>query len=248
MPIIDIRDVSVSFADGTVALSHVNLSVERGEVLIIAGRNGSGKTVLMRCITGLVIPTGGAVFFDGKPVSGNLKEVRRRVGLVFQNSENQIVGQTAEEDVAFGPENLKMGREEIRRIVEQSLAQAGLSDKAQVNPYHLSGGEKKRLAIAGILAMDPEVVILDEPFAGLDYPGVRDVLYRITGLHEKGKTVIVITHEIEKVLAHATRLVVMEGGTVVRNGKPELILQQLEEFGIRRPHQSIPIEELTWLY
>ncbi|HOV63345.1 MAG TPA: ATP-binding cassette domain-containing protein, partial [Spirochaetia bacterium] len=89
MPIIDIRDVSVSFADGTVALSHVNLSVERGEVLIIAGRNGSGKTVLMRCITGLVIPTGGAVFFDGKPVSGNLKDVRRRVGLVFQNSENQ---------------------------------------------------------------------------------------------------------------------------------------------------------------
>lgn len=247
MPIIDIRGLSVRFPDGTQALSGINLSIDKHEILVIAGRNGSGKTVLMRCITGLIRPSEGTVLFEGKPICENLREVRRRIGLVFQNSENQIVGQTAREDVAFGPENLKFPRERINAIVEQSLEQAGLSEKAEMNPYHLSGGEKKKLAVAGILAMEPDVVIFDEPFAGLDYPGVRDVLSRILMLYENGKAVVVITHELEKVLAHATRLVVMEKGRIAADGEPMSLLPCLEDLGIKRPHHSVPLNELTWL-
>jgi biotin transport system ATP-binding protein len=248
MSLLEINGLTKVFPDGTVALEDINLTIEHGEFVIIAGTNGSGKTVLTRHLNGLLSPTKGQIILEGEPISKDLLRARMTIGLIFQNSDHQIVGQTVKEDVAFGPENLGISRAEIEDRVKESLEAVGLEKYADHFSHTLSGGQKKRLAIAGVLAMRPKIIVLDEPFAGLDYPGVVQVLREIVALHRKGHTIVLVTHELDKVLAHATRLVVIENGRIVRDDRPENIIEDIEAFGIKKPiGVGRKVETMTWL-
>ena len=244
-----IRGLKKIFPDGTEALRSVDLEVMEGEFLIIAGANGSGKTQLMRMLVGLSDPTDGAIYFRGKPLLDSELVVRKAVGLVFQDADAQIVGETVAEDVAFGPGNLKLPPEEIAGRVKDALAAMGLEHKADAPARRLSGGEKRRLAVAGILAMGCEALILDEPFANLDWPGVVQVLTILEALKESHKTVILLTHELEKVLALADRLVIIAKGAVLDQGSPEEVLARLSpESGVRDPRRNYAdVRDCTWL-
>ncbi|MEW5817350.1 MAG: ABC transporter ATP-binding protein, partial [Spirochaetota bacterium] len=226
------------------------------EIMLVAGKNGSGKTVLMYHLNGLLIPTRGEVVLEGFPIRKNLLLARQKVGLVFQNARSQIVGQTVEDDVAFGPRNLGLPENEIEERVKTALEACGLGELAERRPHFLSGGELKRLAIAGVLAMKPKILVLDEPFSDLDYPGVRQVIRYLLKLHAEGHTLIVISHELDKFLAHATRLIIMEKGEIVRDGRPEDLIHETEAFGIRGLQSTFQgitaagkkaIELMTWL-
>ena len=181
-------------AAGYEALSGIDLDIFEGECLVVAGANGSGKTLLMRMLAGLLEPTEGEIRFRGKAIAECGKLLRSSVGLVFQDSDAQILGETVEEDIRFGPENLKLPESEIKSRLEQTLAALELAEKRGFSARRLSGGEKRRLAVAGILAMGCETVIMDEPFANMDWPGVIQVLKIITALKQSAKTIIVLTH------------------------------------------------------
>lgn len=208
------------YKTGLDALSKIDLRIEDGDFLVLAGRNGSGKTLLVRHLVGLSKPFSGTVLFKGKPVESRLREVRKATGFVFQDTEAQILGQTVEEDVAFGPSNMGLSVEEIRLRTTEALSLAGLLGSERRRPETLSGGEKRRLAIAGVLAMRPECLILDEPFANLDFESVMDVTRICQELSNLGKTILIVTHELEKVLQLATRLVILDEGKKVYDGPP----------------------------
>jgi biotin transport system ATP-binding protein len=234
-----IRSLSKKFPSGFEALSGIDLDVFSGECLLIAGANGSGKTLLMRMLAGLLEPSGGEILFKGKALGSWGILLRRQVGLVFQDADAQLIGETVEEDIRFGPENLKIPEEETARRLENCLEALDLREKRDFPPRRLSGGEKRRLAAAGVLAMGCETVIMDEPFANLDWPGVVQVLTVIRDLKAEGKTVIILTHELEKVLAFATRLVILAGGKIRDQGKPEEVLGRLERaWGVRDPRRD----------
>ena len=249
-PIIKIKNLSHRYEDGTYGVRDVNLEIDKGEFLVIAGANGSGKTTLLRHLNGLLLPSGGSVEVDGLSVQDNLSRSRQLVGMMFQDAASQIIGDTVGEDVAFGPENLCLERKEVDRRVNQTLSMVGVTDFANQRPHLLSGGEKRRLAIAAILAMQPRVIVFDEPFTSLDYPGTRKVLEQMVALQKTGHTLVVTTHDLEKVLAHADRLIIMHQGRVVRDGVPESVLAEAESFGVRSPISNGSkkgIEELSWL-
>jgi biotin transport system ATP-binding protein len=172
---------------------------------------------------------------DGVPVAEDLPRARQMVGMVFQDADSQIVGETVYDDTAFGPENLALTRPQIDQRVNQALAAVDLSGFEDKRPHHLSGGEKRRLAIAGVLAMAPRVLLMDEPFSNLDYPATCRVLEQILDLHKKGHTIVITTHDLEKVVAHAQRLVVMANGRVVKDGLPAEVMHGIERYGIRPP-------------
>ena len=228
MPILETNDLTHVFPDGTVAIQDISIQIHEGEFVVIAGANGSGKTVFARHLNGLLKPTKGNVWIDGEPINKNIVAARRKVGLVFQDPDSQVVGQTVAEDVAFGPENLNLPAAQVESIVKETLAAVGLSQFASQSPHALSGGEKRKLAIAGILAMRPKIILFDEPFTGLDYPGIVQVLTQILRLHQMGHTILLITHELEKVLAHADRLVILYQGKKVEDGKPEDVIYRSE--------------------
>jgi biotin transport system ATP-binding protein len=231
------------------ALAGIDLDIYEGECLLIAGSNGSGKTLLMKIIAGLMTPSGGEILFRGENLEKCGERLRRSVGLVFQDADAQFVGETVAEDVAFGPENLGLSKNEVRSRVEDALAAAGLLEKRSFLPRRLSGGEKRRLAVAGIMAMGCDTVIFDEPFANLDWPGVAQALKIIRDLKQTGRTVIVLTHELEKVLAFADRLVILDRGRVREDGKPAELLSRLkDEYGVRNPlHRYTRVEDCSWL-
>jgi len=248
MNIIEIENLVHRFADGTVGLAGIDLTVTEGAFVVVAGENGSGKTTLLRHLNALLTPTEGEVRVAGVSVAKDPVRARRLVGMVFQDPDSQIVGETVADDVAFGPENLRMGRDEIHERVTGALAAVDLSDLARRHPHTLSGGEKRKLAIAGVLAMDPRVLIFDEPFDSLDYPGVCMVLKQIIDLHCTGRTVIVTTHDIEKVIAHAERLIVLKKGNLALDGHPAKVMGGAETFGVREPCTSrIGLEVTSWL-
>ncbi|MCX7027365.1 MAG: ABC transporter ATP-binding protein [Spirochaetes bacterium] len=209
------------FADGTEGLGGIDLTVGKGDFLLIAGRNGSGKTLLARHLVGLSLPSSGKVLFKGEPLGRDLRALRRSVGYVFQDTDCQILGQTVEEDVAFGPANLGFPPVEIHKRVNEALDEVRLGNAAARRPETLSGGEKRRLAIAGVLAMGSECLILDEPFANLDYESALDLAALCLDLKAGGKTLVVVTHELEKILHLADRLVVLEGGLKIYDGDPQ---------------------------
>jgi biotin transport system ATP-binding protein len=235
MKIIEIENLSHRFADGTHGLKNINLTIEEGTFVVIAGPNGSGKSTLLRHLNGLLLPTTGTVRVAGIPVPENLISARQMVGMVFQDADSQIVGETVSDDVAFGPENLCLDRSEVKRRVARALNLVNLLDFKNQKPHLLSGGEKRRLAIAGILAMKPKVLVFDEPFSSLDYPGIKQVLKQIISLHQAGHTILVASHDLEKVMAHTDRLVIMNHGKVVKDGSPDQLIGELEAFGIRQP-------------
>ena len=219
-----------------VALDNVSLTVQEGECAVIAGENGSGKSVLMSIAAGLMKSDSGKVECLGRP------------GLVFQEAETQILGETPAEDIAFGPKNLGWKKEEIDAAVKQALEETGLTDKADFPARFLSGGEKRRLAVACMLAMKLPVIILDEPYANLDYSGVKQVNALIKKLKADGKTVIILTHELEKCLALADHFIVLFRGKKVFDGTPaDGLKQNLEKWNIRNPLVSYKnAGDLVW--
>ena len=247
--LLEARDLVHSFRDGSRGLEGASFMLREGDFMVMAGPNGSGKTLLMRHLIGLRKPDSGDVFYRGRPIHEDIGQVRARVGLVFQEAESQIVGQTVAEDVAFGPSNLRLGRAEVARRTAAALDAVDLSWAGDRRPDSLSGGERRRLAIAGILAMDAECIILDEPFANLDLLSVRLVLRSLVDLHGSGRTILVLTHELEKVLAQATRLLVMAGGKIVFDGPPEGPGRgAFEAYGLMDPFRGgLSRRELSWL-
>lgn len=245
---IAIRHLSHRFSDGSHGLVDIDLEIAAGEFVVIVGANGSGKTTLLRHLNGLLLPTRGEVVLKGQAVGADLGRARQLVGMVFQDADSQIVGETVYDDVAFGPENLCLPVEAVKERVAAALSMVGLMKKRHLRPHLLSGGEKRRLAVAGILAMRSEVIAFDEPFSNLDYPGVRQVLAQMLDLHEKGATLVVTTHDVEKILPHASRLVVMAGGTIRADGPPEALLPAIEDFAVRAPCSTrLGMEPQSWL-
>ncbi len=236
--IIEVENLSHRFPDGTLALDAITLTLSAGEFVVLAGANGCGKTTLLRHFNGLLLAQNGSVRIDGMPVAKNPAKARQKVGMVFQEADSQIVGETVFDDVAFGPENLGLSRRQVESRVADALGTVQMTEFAEHRPHQLSGGEKRRVAIAGILAMNSQVLVFDEPFSNLDYPGVRQVLAQIVALNQAGHTIVLATHDLSKVLAHASRLLVMASGRVVRNGIPEEAVRGVEAYGVREPLAS----------
>ena len=246
--LLEIKNLSHTFSNGTQAIKDINISFDRSKFMVIGGANGSGKTVLVRHFNGLLKPTTGKVLLEGVDIFEDIVNARTKIGLVFQEPDSQFVGQTVKEDIAFGPENLRLSEAIINERVAESMEAVGLSGMAERRPYELSGGEKRKLAIAGVLAMHPEIIIFDEPFTGLDYLGVTQVLEELVNLHNLKKTIIVITHDLEKVIAHSDRLIVLHKGEIVLDGIPEQIIGEVENYGIRIPHGiDREVKTMTWL-
>lgn len=216
--------------EGVKALSDVTLSFEKGQFIVILGRNGSGKSTFARLLNALHLPTRGTVYVGGMNTQDEeqLWEIRRTAGMIFQNPDNQIVGTTVEEDVAFAPENLGVPPLEIRRRVDDALKTVGIQENSKDAPHLLSGGQKQRVAIAGILAMQPECIILDEATAMLDPIGRKEVMQVMKKLNqEEGVTVIHITHHMDEA-STADRVIVIDNGMIVLDGKPREVFSNVE--------------------
>ena len=215
----------------TTALEDVTLSIEKGSFVVVLGHNGSGKSTLAKHFNAVLLPSGGAVYVEGMNTQDEdlLLEIRRRVGMVFQNPDTQIVANVVEEDVAFAPENLGVPTAEIRRRVDDALAAVGMTEFARHAPHLLSGGQKQRVAIAGVIAMEPECIVLDEATAMLDPAGRREVLDTVHRLNrQRGITVVHITHHMSEA-EDADRVIVMNDGVVAMDGTPRDIFSRVEE-------------------
>lgn len=231
-PIIQLQNISYTYEEAErPALDGVSLDIARRSFVAVLGHNGSGKSTLAKCLNGILIPTGGRVLVDGMDTADEaaLLDIRRTVGMVFQNPDNQIVASVVEDDVAFAPENLGVESGEIRRRVDEALRRVGMYDYRLHAPHLLSGGQKQRVAIAGVLAMQPKCIVLDEPTAMLDPIGRREVLAAVRDLRRgSGMTVVLITHHMEECI-WADRLIVMSGGRVAMDGTPKEIFPRVEE-------------------
>lgn len=225
-----LEKLSFAYEGGRQALSEVSLHIRAGEWCAIVGANGSGKSTLARHLNGLLQAGSGRVLVAGRAVEDyqNIQELRRLVGIVFQNPDNQIVGNSVEEDVAFGLENLGVPRPEMRRRIGEALELVGLAGKEKLDPSTLSGGQKQRLAIAGALAMQPQALILDEATSMLDPVGAAEVLSVLRGLHRQGLTVIMITHNMSEVL-EAEHVVVLHQGRLMLEAEPREVFRHTEE-------------------
>ena len=229
--LIEIQNVSYAYEDAAAkALNNVSLTINDGEFVAVVGHNGSGKSTLAKHLNALLLPTEGKVLVDGMDTAdeADTLSIRQRVGMVFQNPDNQLVTTIVEEDVAFGPENIGVPGNEIRTRVDRALAAVGMEKYAHSAPNMLSGGQKQRIAIAGMLAMQPKVLVLDEATAMLDPKGRRDIIDLVTKLHrENGITVVMITQYMEEVMG-ADRVAVMSGGELILEGTPKEVFSQDE--------------------
>jgi biotin transport system ATP-binding protein len=232
---ITVRDLVHAYDDGPRVLDGVSLRVEDGEYVVLAGPNGSGKTTLVRHVNGLLTPDEGEVLVNGRPVSEHPVAARTAVGMVFQNPRDGFVSATVGADVAFGPENLGLDREEIDRRVDAALAAVDMAGRRDERIDALSGGEQARVAVAGALAMEPDHLVLDEPFAGLDWPSRRAVLDRLDALHADGTGPVVVTHDLRDHLDRADRVVVLRDGDVALDAAPGTARDRLASLDVRPP-------------
>ena len=231
-------NVSYTYQEGTpfasAALSDVNLSIEDGSYTAIIGHTGSGKSTILQLLNGLLVPTKGSVrVFDtlitSTSVNKQIRQIRKQVGLVFQFAENQIFEETVLKDVAFGPQNFGVSVEEAEAIAREKLALVGIDESLfGRSPFELSGGQMRRVAIAGILAMEPSILVLDEPTAGLDPIGRKELMALFKKLHQDGITIVLVTHLMDDVAEFADQVYVMEKGKLVKGGKPSLVFQNVE--------------------
>lgn len=253
--ILEIKNVSHTYGLGTPfakeALSQVNLNIEEGDFVGLVGHTGSGKSTLVQCLNGLIIPTEGDVVVEGVSLkeSKNLKEIRKRVGMVFQYPEYQLFEETVARDIAFGPKNLGLSKEEVEARVDFAMDLVQLNrDLKDRSPFELSGGQKRRVAIAGILAMKPKVLILDEPTAGLDPHGRDEILGEIKSLYDQGGlTIIMVSHSMEEVAKLTKRMIVMNHGKVAMDGTPRELFRQgdkLKDLSLTTPQVTKVMEEL----
>ena len=244
MTAISIKNVSFSYSKGRKeALKKVNLEINEGEFIALLGANGSGKSTLAKALNGLLIPDSGSIEVFGKSTTdkANIFEIRKSVGVVFQNPDNQLIASIVEDDIAFGPENIGLSREEIGERIEFALNAVGMSEFRKSTPTRLSGGQKQRIAIAGVLAIGPKILVLDESTAMLDPKGRKEVMDVIKKLNkEEGITVIHITHYMDETI-DADRIVVLSDGEVVMQGKPIEIFgkeKELKSYGLELPEAS----------
>ena len=239
---LEVKNIKYSYNKDYQALKGVSLKVEDGEMVALLGKNGAGKSTLFLHLNGIYKPDEGQVFIEGEELKYDKKSLlkfRQKVGIVFQNPDDQIFAPTVEEDVAFGPLNLDLPMEEVQKRVTESLARVGMSGYEKKAPHHLSGGQKKRVAIAGILAMRPKIMVLDEPTAGLDPQGVTDLSKLLKELNDEGITIIISTHEVNLVPNYAQRVFVLVDGLLIAEGTPKEIFAQPEI--LEKANLEVPI-------
>ncbi len=239
---IEVKNLKYSYNSQYQALKGVSLKVNKGEMVSLLGKNGAGKSTLFLHLNGIYEPDDGQVFIDGEELKYDKKSLlkfRQKVGIVFQNPDDQIFAPTVEEDVAFGPLNLGLPMEEVQDRVEEALARVGMSGFEKAAPHHLSGGQKKRVAIAGILAMKPEIMVLDEPTAGLDPQGVTNLSILLKQLNDEGITIIISTHEVDLVPDYADKIFVLVDGLLIGEGTPKEIFSQPEI--LEKANLKVPI-------
>jgi cobalt/nickel transport system ATP-binding protein len=236
------ENLSFTYPDGTRALKNINIEIEKGEKVAIIGPNGAGKSTLFSHFNGLTEPTSGCVKIEGKPISfekDELLKVRQKVGIVFQDPNDQLFAPTVKEDIAFGPMNLGLSYDEVEKRVEDALKMVGMENYEDKTPHHLSGGQQKRIAIAGIIAMKPELMILDEPTAGLDPDGVEKVLNIMNQLNEEGMTLIISSHDIDMISKYADKIFVLYNGEIIESGNKNKIFSDMEL--LKKAHLRTPI-------
>ena len=246
VPLLRVKDLSFWFEKNQRILHDVSFSIPKGSLTLLSGPNGSGKSLLMRIIKGLTQSKAGSLLLEGSDVTGEPKKRMRSIGLVFQDAETQVVGQTVEKDIRFGMENLGLDADEQQRRLAEVADLLDLERYLDRRPKTLSGGEKRRLAIAGVLVMQPDLLILDEPFANLDWRSTVSVLTNLMRLKAEGHTILLVSHEVEKTLAHADHVLILDEGTIALSGRKEEVYPHLGGHGIYVP-SGVPIEELSWL-
>lgn len=239
---LETKDLCFTYHDGTKALKNVNIQVKKGEKIAIIGPNGAGKSTLFSHFNGLTEPTSGHVEIDGKKIifeRDELLKVRQKVGIVFQDPNDQLFAPTVKEDVAFGPMNLGLEYDEVKKRIEEALEMVGMSGFEDKTPHHLSGGQQKRVAIAGIVAMRPDIMILDEPTAGLDPEGVDKVLAILNKLNSEGMSIVISSHDIEMVNEFADRIFVLYNGEIIAEGNNHQIFSDKEL--LKKAHLKAPV-------
>jgi len=227
-----LENLSHVYSDGTIALDNVSLSFERGERIALLGTNGSGKTTLLHHMNGILKPTSGSIYYEDKPLrydSKSLLELRRRVGFVFQDPNDQLFAPTVKQDVAFGPLNLGVPADQVKKIVAEALGIVGMAELAEKPPHFLSLGQKKRVALAGVLAMQPEVIIMDEPTSNLDPRATSEILHLLVKLNKDAEiTLLLATHDVDMVPLFANKLYILSKGKIVSQGSPKELFSDTE--------------------
>jgi len=239
---LETKDLAYTYPDGTEALKKVNIQIKKGEKIAIMGPNGAGKSTLFSHFNGLTEPTSGHVEIDGEKIifeRDELLKVRQKVGIVFQDPNDQLFAPTVKEDVAFGPMNMGLDYDEVKKRIKESLEMVGMSGFEDKTPHHLSGGQQKRVAIAGIVAMRPDIMILDEPTAGLDPEGVDKVLDILNKLNDEGISIIISSHDIEMVNQFAEKIFVLYSGEIIAEGNKHQIFSDKEL--LKKAHLKAPV-------
>ena len=239
--ILEARDIRYRYPRGMEAIRGISFHIRKKEKIALVGPNGAGKSTLLMMFNGMIRPDSGLLLFDNEPIcydTPSLRVLRRRVGFVLQNPDRQIIAPTVYQDVAFGPTNLGYNENEVRNAVTQALRHVGLEGFERRPPHQLSGGEKKRVAIAGVLAMDPDMLVFDEPTSGLDPSGSEDIMELLDELNHEGKTIIISTHDVELAYPWADRAILMLGGKILQEDIPEVAFGNPES--VRMAHLSLP--------
>jgi cobalt/nickel transport system ATP-binding protein len=231
MNVIETKEVSYQYPDGTSALENVNFKAPKGKIVALLGPNGAGKSTLFLHFNGILRPSSGKVLVDEQPMSYDKKElmrIRQKVGIVFQNPDDQLFAPTVLEDVAFGPFNMGLDQDEVEKRVEEALRRVGMDGYEKKPPHHLSGGQKKRVAIAGILAMRPEIMVLDEPTSGLDPRGASQILRILYQLNQEGMSIVISTHDVDLVPLYASHVYIISEGSIIKEGNPPEVFGDVE--------------------
>ncbi len=248
--ILEVKDLHYNYPDGTQAIKGIDFQVEEGQMISILGPNGAGKSTFFVHYYGIIEPTSGEIIIEGKKLEYDKKsllEARAKVGVVFQNPDDQLFAPTVFEDVAFGPMNMGLDEEEVKQRVEEALEVVGMSEYSQKAPHHLSGGQKKRVAIAGILSMRPKVMVLDEPTSGLDPNGASAIMQLLYDLNAEGMTIIVSTHDVDLVPMYSDNINVLRRGKILKKGNCREVFSDeevIEQADLRLPWVGQIFEEL----